>query len=353
MDVKRIFVINPGSTGTKLAIFKNKEKEVEELSEVSNKSLPILEQLPERTEKALAFLKKNGDSPLSAVVGRGGLLKPVSSGTIQINDEMVEDARIGYQGEHISNLGCIIAKTIADIYKVPSYVVDPVSVDEMVEEAKICGLKELKRQALDHPLNTRAAARKACEKLGISLEKSKLVVAHLGGGFSIVPLLNGRITDVNDSNSGGPFSPTRPGTLPIQPFLNFCFSGKYTFNELKRITLKEGGLKSHLQTDDAREVERRIKEGDEYASLIYRAMAYQTAKEIGAMAASIGGNVNAVVLTGGLAKSDMFTEMVTEKVKFLGPVLRFPGEFEMEGLALGALRVLNGEVKPLQYGGKK
>lgn len=353
MSKNRIFVINPGSTGTKLAIFKDKEKECEELSEIDGKNLPLLEQLEERIEKALMFLKKCGDSPLSAVVGRGGLIKPVPSGTIEIDDEMIEDAKKGYQGEHVSNLGCIISKHIADIYNVPSFIVDPVAVDEMVEEAKLTGLKEIKRQALSHALNLHAAARKACEIIGKKIEQSRFVVAHLGGGFSIVPMVNGKILDTNNANSGGPFSPTRAGTLPTQSLIKLCFSGKYSQSDLKRMTTKDGGLKSHLNTDDAIEVENRIKNGDEYAKLVYKSMAYHTAKEIGAMAASIGGNLDAIVLTGGLAHSDMFTEMVTEKVKFLGNVFRFAGEFEMEALAMGALRVLNGEEKPLKYGGRK
>lgn len=351
MNLIRTLVINPGSTGTKLAIFKNKEKEVEELSEIEGMKLPLLEQLPERIEKTLSFLKKNGDSPLSAVVGRGGLIRPVPSGTIEINEMMLEDARKGYQGEHVSNLGCLIAYEIAKKYKVPSFIVDPVAVDEMVDVARISGLPGLERQALSHALNLHAVARKACEKLGKGLSESRFVIAHLGGGFSIVPMVGGRILDTNNANSGGPFSPTRAGTLPTQPLIKLCFSGKYTLADLKKMTTKEGGLTAHLKTNDGKEVERRIKEGDKKAELIYRAMAYQTVKEIGAMAASIGGNLDGIVLTGGLVHSDMFFQMVEEKVKFLGKIFRFPGEFEMEALALGAYRVLNGEEKAIVYGG--
>lgn len=351
MNLIRTLVINPGSTGTKLAIFRDKDKEVEELSEIEGSKLPLLDQLPERIEKTLSFLKKNGDSPLSSVVGRGGLIRPVPSGTIAINELMLEDARKGYQGEHVSNLGCLIAYEIAKIYNVPSFIVDPVAVDEMIEEARISGLPGLERQALSHALNLHAAARKACEKLGKSLSESRFVVAHLGGGFSIVPMVAGKILDTNNANSGGPMSPTRAGTLPTQPLIKLCFSGKYTALDLKRMTTKEGGLMAHLQTNDGREVERRIAEGEKKAELIYRAMAYQTAKEIGAMAASIGGNLDAVVFTGGLAHSDLFISMVEEKVKFLGKIFRFPGEFEMEALALGAYRVLTGEEKAIVYGG--
>lgn len=351
MYLIRTLVINPGSTGTKIAIFRNKEKEVEEQSEIDGTKLPLLEQIPERVEKTLAFLKKHGDSPLSAVVGRGGLIRPVPSGTIEINEKMIEDAKNGYQGEHVSNLGCIIASEIAKMYNVPSFIVDPVAVDEMVQEAKISGLPGLERQALSHALNLHAAARKACEKIGKKLSESRFVVAHLGGGFSIVPMVAGKILDTNNANSGGPMSPTRAGTLPTQPLIKLCFSQKYTLADLKKMTTKEGGLMAHLHTSDAREVEKQIKEGDKKAEIIYRAMAYQTAKEIGAMAASIGGNLDGIVFTGGLANSDMFIGMVEDKVKFLGKIFRFPGEFEMEALALGAYRVLTGEEKAIVYGG--
>lgn len=351
MDLIRTLVINPGSTGTKIAIFENREKKAEQQSDIEGAKLPLLEQIPERVEKTLAFLKKHGETPLSAVVGRGGLIRPVPSGTIQINEKMIEDAKNGYQGEHVSNLGCIIASEIAKIYRVPSFIVDPVAVDEMVEEARITGLPGLERQALSHALNLHAAARKACEKIGKKLSESRFVVAHLGGGFSIVPMVAGKILDTNNANSGGPMSPTRAGTLPTQPLIKLCFSQKYTLADLKRMTTKEGGLMAHLQTNDAREVERRIKDKDKKAESIYRAMAYQTAKEIGAMAASIGGNLDGIVFTGGLAHSDMFISMVEEKVKFLGKIFRFPGEFEMEALALGAYRVLTGEEKAIVYGG--
>lgn len=351
METIRILVINPGSTGTKLAIFRNKEKEAEENTEIEGKNLPLLEQLGERIDKAIDFLKRYGETPLSAVVGRGGLIRPVPSGTIEINELMLEDARKGYQGEHVSNLGCLIAYEIAKKYNVPSFIVDPVAVDEMVEEARLTGLPDIKRQALSHALNLHAAARKACEIIGKTLKESRFVVAHLGGGFSIVPMVGGRILDTNNANSGGPFSPTRAGTLPTQPLIKMCFSGKYTLEDMKRLTTKEGGLMAHLKTNDAREVEKMIFNGDKYAELVYRAMAYQTVKEIGAMAASIGGNLDGIILTGGLANSDMFCSMVTEKVSFLGKVFRFPGEFEMEALAMGAYRVLTGEEKALTYGG--
>jgi butyrate kinase len=224
-----------------------------------------------------------------------------------------------------------------------------VAVDEMTPAARLTGLPLIRRQSLSHALNLHAAARKACEKTGKKLSETRWVVAHLGGGFSIVPIDGGKNLDSNNANSGGPMSPTRAGTLPTQPLIKLCLSGKHDAAALKKMTTKEGGLKAHLGTDDAREVERRIAAGDAKAAEVYEAMAYQVAKEIGAMAAVLCGRLDGVILTGGLAHSDMFCHRVQERVGFLGPLYRFPGEFEMEALALGALRVLRGEEQALDY----
>lgn len=350
-DSFRILVINPGSTSTKLALYRDGEREVQEEAEV--KSLPggLVDQLPAHVEAATAFLARHGESPLHAVVGRGGLVRPVPSGTIRVDEAMMSDARKGFQGEHISNLGCLIAHAIASPKGLPAFVVDPVAVDEMPDIAKISGLPQIQRQALSHALNLHAAARKACENIGKKLSQSRWVVAHLGGGFSIVPMDGGKIMDTNNAHSGGPMSPTRAGTLPTQPLLKVAFSGQYDAAQLKKMTTKEGGLMAHLGTTDAREVERRIEGGDEKARKVYEAMAYQTAKEIGAMAAALGGGLDGVVLTGGLAYSDLFCGWVSARVAFLGPVYRFPGEFEMEALASGALRVLRGEEAAVVYPG--
>ncbi len=347
----RILVINPGSTGTKLALYRNEGREAQEDVAVENLPGGVVDQLPAHVKAARDFLERHGGEPLHAVVGRGGLLRPVPSGTLKVNAAMLNDARAGFQGEHVSNLGCLIAGAVASPRDVPAFVVDPVAVDEMPEVAKITGLPQIRRQALSHALNLHAAARKACEKTGKSLPESRWVVAHLGGGFSIVPMAGGKILDSNNANSGGPFSPTRAGTLPTQPLMALCFSGKYQLAELKKMTTKTGGLTAHLGTPDAREAEARIAGGDAGAKLVYEAMAYQVAKEIGAMAAAIGGNLDGVVLTGGLANSDIFCNQVAGKVAFLGPLFRFPGEFEMEALALGALRVLRGEEEALAYPG--
>ncbi len=347
----QVFVVNPGSTSTKLALFSEEGPLVEESAPVPKAAGGILDQLPPQTAAVDAFLARHAVSRLDAAVGRGGLIRPVASGTLKVNEAMMEDARSGYQGEHISNLGCLIAHDVASRFGAPSFVVDPVAVDEMNPLARYSGLPQIRRQSLLHALNLHAAARKACELTGRALAESRWVVAHLGGGFSIVPMDGGRMTDVNNANSGGPFSPTRAGTLPTQPLIKLCFSGQHTAADLKRMTTKEGGLLAHLGTDDAREVERRIAAGDTHAREVYEAMAYQAAKEIGAMAAVLGGRPDGVVLTGGLAHSDMFCRWVEGRVAFFAPVFRFPGEFEMEALAAGALRVLRGEENAMDYPG--
>jgi butyrate kinase len=349
MSEETILVINPGSTSTKIALFDGDSSVAEENVPAPTGGGALWDQLEGRLASVNGFLVERGDPPLNAVVGRGGLIRPVPSGTIRVNDAMVEDARAGYQGEHPSNLGCALAAAVAGPRGIPAFIVDPVAVDEMSPPARYSGTPLLTRQCLSHALNIHAAARKACEQIGKQLAQSRWVVVHLGGGFSVVPLDGGRIVDTNNANSEGPFAPTRAGGLPTQGLIKLCFSGEYTPADLKRITTREGGLKAYLGTDDAREVEERIAAGDERAREVYQAMAYQTAKEIGAMACVLSGKLDGVVLTGGLAHSDMLCGWLEERVGFLGPVFRFPGAFEMEALALGALRVLRGEEEALSY----
>lgn len=347
----RVLAINPGSTGTKLALFHERGSEVEETIPCTAVDGSVLSELPTRLEATLDFLRRHGEHPLHAVVGRGGLFRPVPSGTLRVDEAMLNDAREARQGEHSSNLGCLLAADVAARHGIPAFVVDPVSVDEMIPAARFSGLPGMERQPLSHALNLHAAARRACDAMAMPLLESRLVVAHLGGGFSIVPMEGGRLLDTNNANSGGPFSPTRAGTLPTQALIRLCFSDGRTAADLKRMTTREGGLKAHLGTADAREVETRIAAGDARAREVYEAMAYQVGKEIGAMATVLCGRLHAVVITGGLAWSDMFCSLVSERVGFLAPVLRFPGEFEMEALAAGALRVLRGEEQAQEYPG--
>ena len=354
-DGELILVINPGSTSTKLALFRGEEKVLAETVSHPVERLKAFEhlwdQFDERLNAVLDFLERHkiGLSDLDAVVGRGGLLKPLKGGTYRVSEEMIADARRGVQGEHVSNLGCALANAVAKRAGCPAFVVDPVSVDEFEPLARYSGHPRIQRRALAHSLSLHAAGRRAAQQLGLGFQRANFVVAHLGGGISVAPLKGGRIVDVNDASSDGPFSPERTGGLPLQPFITLCFSGEFDEKAMRRFVMGEGGLVAYLGTNDAREVEHRAASGDEQAREVYEAMAYQIAKEIGAMATVLHGRVDAVVLTGGLAGSDLLAGWIEERVRFLGPVLRYPGELEMEAMAEGALRVLRGREEVLTY----
>ncbi|MFZ5353854.1 MAG: butyrate kinase [Bacillota bacterium] len=346
---ENLLVINPGSTSTKVAIFRNGEnvvqKNLSHSAEELSKFEKITDQYEYRSTMILDWLEEEGISAqsLSAVVGRGGLLKPMPSGTYIVTDAMIEDLKIGVQGEHASNLGGIIAKSIADKESIPSFIVDPVAVDEFEDVARISGMPELPRRSLVHALNIRAVGRRAARDMGKRLEEVNFVIAHLGGGISIAPLKNGRIIDVNNANEGGPFSPERAGGLPVGEIIKMCYSGKYTQAEMKKKTVGQAGLVGYLGTNDARDVIKMIENGDKKAELIFDAMAYQIAKEIGSMAAVLMGKVDAIVLTGGIAYSQLLCEKISRKVGFVAPVKVYAGEDEMLALAEGAQRILNGE----------
>ncbi len=350
-----ILVINPGSTSTKVAVFKDgqsiKQKNLNHPNDELEKFEKITHQYDYRKTIILQWLNDEAISldSLSAVVGRGGLLKSMPGGTYKVTDAMVEDLKIGVQGEHASNLGGIISKSIADDQKIPSFIVDPVAVDEFEDVARISGMPELPRKSLVHALNIKAVARRTAKDLGKTIEEVNLIIAHLGGGISIAPLKKGKIVDVNNANEGGPFSPERAGGLPVGDIIKMCFSGKYTQAELKKKMVGKAGLVGYLATNDAREVEKMIEQGDKNADFIYDAMAYQIAKEIGGMSTVLKGDINAVVLTGGLAYSKLLCERIKRRVGFIAPSMVYSGEDEMLSLAEGAMRILNGEEKPKIY----
>ena len=353
--VFKILVINPGSTSTKVALFEN---ETPRFEEKINHPVEQLKQFPNlwdqfelRKQAIIEFLTRNHVplQKLSAVVGRGGLVKPIPGGTYLVNNAMIADAQQGIQGEHASNLGCALARSIADQAGIPAYTVDPVAVDEFEPLARYSGHPRIQRKTISHALNIHSVGRMAAEKLSVDLLKTNFIIAHLGGGISICPLKGGRIVDVNDASSSGPFSPERTGGLPLQQFIDLCFSGKYTERQMRKLVMGEGGLIAYLKTNNAEEVEKRIQQGDEEAKIVYQAMAYQIAKEIGAMATVVKGDVRAIVISGGLAQSKMLIDWITERVKFIAEVLVFPGEFEMEALAKGALRVLLGKEEAKIY----
>lgn len=343
-----VLVINPGSTSTKVALFKGEENIVQtnlmHMTEELAKYEKITDQFDYRKDMILDWMKEQGHAPesLKAVVGRGGLLRPMPSGTYSVTEPMIEDLRIGIQGEHASNLGGIIAKSIGDIQGIPAYIADPVAVDEFEPIARISGMPEIQRKSLLHALNVRAIAIGVAEEMGKKLEDVNFVVAHLGGGISVVPMKAGKMIDANNANEMGPFSPERVGGLPVGDVAKMCFTGQYTFNELKTKMRGKGGLVAYLGTNDAREVMKMIENGDQNAKLVFDALAYQVSKEIGAMATVLQGKIDAIILTGGVAYSKYLTDYVTEHVGFMAPVIIKPGEDEMTALNLGALRVLNG-----------
>jgi butyrate kinase len=351
-----ILVLNPGSTSTKMAIYRDSKQIISE-SITHNKAeiekYPrIVDQYPMRKAVVLDFLSRNKIDlkKLSAVVDRGGLLKPISSGTYVINQAMLDDLKEAKRGEHISNVGAFIAKEIADAAGCKAYIVDAVSVDEFTPLARISGLAEIERKSLLHALNMRMAALQACQELEKKLADINLIVAHLGGGISISPVDHGKFVDVNNANEGGPFSPERAGGVPTGALVKMCFSGKYSIDDIKKMLTRSGGLSAYLGTNKANEVKDRVLAGDKQAGEVFRAMAYQVAKEIGACAAVLNGKVEAIVITGGVAYNKIFTDWIKERVSFISPkFMVYPGEDEMPALAAGALRVLKGEEKARDY----
>ncbi len=350
-----ILVINPGSTSTKVGIYRNDEPvhvqtyrhTREELAQYPS----ILDQLEWRERLVRETLLESGFSmeDFHAIAARGGRIKGVSSGTYRVNQLMLEHARMGLQGEHASSLACIIAARLAEPYRIPAYVVDPVTVDELTDIARISGLKEIPRTSLSHALNMKAVARKAAVHLGIDYRDARFIVAHMGGGGSVSAHAGGRMIDLYNSDKEGPFTSERAGGIPTLELVDLCFSGKYTKESIVRKLVGGGGLVSYLGTTDAVILEERVRAGDTQTRLILEAMAYQFAKYIGALAAVLEGDVHAVVLTGGMAHSELIVQWIRERVRFIAPILLYPGECEMEALASGVLRVLTGEEEPRVY----
>ncbi|MCK5147696.1 butyrate kinase [bacterium] len=352
----KILAINPGSTSTKVALYNNDQMQWNDSIDYSREELEgfdtVLDQLELRRRdiEKILIQRNTSVSSLDAVVGRGGPFKALTGGTYIVNDVIISDIVEGrVQAEHISNIGSLLASDFALKADAPAYFVDPVSVDEFGPLAHYSGLPELPRRSLVHALNVKATARKAADKIGKPLDELNMVVAHLGGGISICPLEKGRIVDVNNANDSGPFSPERAGSLPVTGLMKLCFSGRYTLAELKKKVVGNGGLVAYLGVNDGRKVREMIEAGDKKAKEVFEALAYQIAKEIGAMGTVLKGNIDAIVLTGGMAHNDMLMGWVSERISFLAPIFYYPGENELEALALGALRVLKGEEEPKTY----
>jgi len=352
---ERMLVLNPGSTSTKVAVFEGDECVYEAAVEHTGLELArfgrVWDQYEYRKEAILEFLSDHGVSlgSLTAVVGRGGLFKPTVSGTYRVNGEMIADARAEVRGPHVANLGAVLAFGIAWDYGIEAFIVDPPCVDEMEPVARYSGVPEIERTSLVHALNVKAAARAAAKELGKDVCDANLVVAHLGGGITVAALRNGRMVDVTNGLSEGPFTPDRAGALPTVDLVRMCFSGDHSEEEVTRKLVGGGGLTAYLGTNNAVDALERSQKGDETAGAVLEAMIYQIAKEIGAMAVVLGENLDGIVLTGGIAKSEIIVGRIAERVKFLSRVIVFPGEDELRALAEGCLRVLRGEEDAKTY----
>jgi butyrate kinase len=354
----RILVINPGSTSTKIGVFENDmailEKTIRHDTDVINSFQNIIDQYEFRKNTILETLDEEGINinKLSAVCGRGGLLRPIEGGTYAVNEAMLKDLREGYAGQHASNLGGIIAYEIASGLNIPSFIVDPVVVDELEPIARISGFALIERRSIFHALNQKAVARRVAKQLGKKYEEVNFIVTHMGGGITVGAHKQGRVVDVNNGLHGdGPFSPERAGTVPAGDLVDLCFSGNYYRDEVMKMLVGQGGLVGYLGTNDAVKVEKMIEEGDEKAKLVYDAMAYQIAKEIGAASAVLEGKVDAIILTGGLAYGKEFVKSISDRISWIADVIVQPGENELQALAEGALRVLRGEEKVKDYPG--
>ena len=347
-----LLVINPGSTSTKIAVFENETTLLTETMRHPDSELApypwVMDQVEYRKAHIEQFLKDNGFdiSTLTCVMSRGGQLPPVPSGAFEITQDMIDFVYTVKVAAHASNTGCVIAYEIAKEHNIPAYVYDPITVDELSPVARITGLPELPKQSRGHALNTHAMAHQCAKKvMGKPTSECTFIVAHLGGGCSVWLIHKGYSIDMYGDDDAG-FCPERCGRLQAVELTKLCYSGKYTLEELSRRLRGGSGMRVLLGTTDVREVEARIAAGDEYAKLVHEAFTYNIAKSIGDLATVVCGNVDRIILTGGIAYSKMITDDICARVGFIAPVELMPGEYEMEALAAGCLRVLRGEEQP-------
>ena len=352
----KLLIINPGSTSTKIGVYSDeKEVLVETLRHSSDeiaKYDSIFEQKGFRKQVIMNILKENNIdvNSLDAIVGRGGMLRPIPGGTYEVTDKLLEDLKVGVSGQHASNLGGILAKEIANEVGIRAFIVDPVVVDELQDVARISGIPELPRRSIFHALNQKAVAKRYAKENGKRYNDLNLVVVHMGGGVSVAAHRDGLVVDVNNTLDGdGPFSPERAGSVPVGDLVKLCFSGKYTQAEIYSKIVGKGGYVAYLNTNDARDVLKAREEGDEYASLIFDAFIYQICKAIGEMSTVLNGKVDQIILTGGIAYSPVVVNAIKEKVQWISDVTVYPGEDELLALAQGAIRVLNGEEDAREY----
>lgn len=348
-----ILAINPGSTSTKIGLFDGETllfKESLEHGDEFRHLGSIIEQAPLRKKHILDFLARHGYTPeqLACVMGRGGLLPPIHAGGYRVNEKMRQYLRSEDSPQHASNLGAILADEIAQLGGVNAYIYDAVSANEFTEIAKITGMPEIVRKSFYHVLNSRASAIRYAESKNKSYEEMNLIVAHLGGGITIGVHQEGRIVD-SLSDDNGPFSPERAGSLPLLDVIEICYSGQYQKKEMAKKIRGMGGLRALIGTADCRKIEAMIQEGDERAKLVFEAQAYQIAKGIGLLSPVLKGKCDAIILTGGVAHSAFITDRVAEYVRFIAPIEVMPGEFELEALAAGGLRILKGKEKTYEF----
>ena len=355
MSIKSL-IINPGSTSTKIGVFEDETLLFEETLRHTTEEIAqydtIVDQKDFRKEVILNILKeKNFDmKSLQVIVGRGGMLKPIPGGTYAVTDELRKDLEAGVQGQHASNLGGILAREIGDEIGVPSYIVDPVVVDELMPIARYSGVPELPRTSVFHALNQKAVAKRYAKETGKPYESLRLIVVHMGGGVSVGAHEYGRIVDVFNALDGdGAFSPERAGAVPTGALVKMCFSGQYTEKEVYSKLVGKGGFNAYLGTNDMREVMKRVHEGDEKAAEMKDAFLLQVAKDMGSMACVLNGKVDQIIVTGGIAYNSEVIEGLKERAGFIAPFTVYPGEDELLALAQGAIRVRTGEEEAMVY----
>ncbi len=355
MSIKSL-IINPGSTSTKIGVFEDETLLFEETLRHSTEEIAsyasIVDQKDFRKDIIVNLLdSKNFDiKSLDVIVGRGGMLKPIPGGTYAVTDDLLEDLKIGKQGQHASNLGGILAREIGDSIGVPSYIVDPVVVDELEDVARFSGVPELPRTSVFHALNQKAVAKRYAKETGKAYDSLNLVVVHMGGGVSVGAHKQGKIVDVFNALDGdGAFSPERAGAVPVGALVKMCFSGEYTEKEVYKKLVGNGGFNAYLGTNDMRDVENMANEGDEKAILLRAAFVQQVAKDMGAMACVLNGKVDQIIVTGGIAYDKGVVAGLKEKCEWIAPFTVYPGEDELLALAQGALRVMNGEEEAMKY----
>ena len=355
MAIKSL-IINPGSTSTKIGVFEDETLLFEETLRHSTEEIAqyasIVDQKDFRKQIILDLLsKKEFDiKSLQVVVGRGGMLKPIPGGTYAVSDALLEDLKIGVQGQHASNLGGILAREIADSIGIPSYIVDPVVVDELMPISRYSGVPELPRTSVFHALNQKAVAKRYAKEQGKPYDSLNLVVVHMGGAVYVGAHENGRVIDVFNALDGdGAFSPERAGAVPSGALIKMCFSGQYTEKEIYKKLVGNGGFNAYVGTNDMRDVEKMVNDGDKKADEAREAFIMQVAKDIGSMACVLKGKVDQIIVTGGIAYDKHVVAGLKERAGFIAPFTVYPGEDELLALTQGALRVMNGEEKAMEY----